>query len=205
MRSTFLLAVIGLFGLMLGGCSGGDSPAKVANKPAGSNGAASGSTASGDATGEPASLGPVAQVASDFLDAIVHGDTQRATKLLTPRAIARFEATDLSFASPELGAPNYKVGEVRRLSETGAAVNCQLSYDEGQDEMVCLLRLVDSGWRVAGIALEIEPGNPISIDFERLGPSSQPQAKEGQFVDQPDAAAPAPRTAAEPATTPPLR
>jgi len=211
MRSNSLLAVIGLLGVVLSGCSGNDAPEPAANRPGNQNPAANGSVAgmasgaAGQTAGDGTATDPIAKVAADFLDAVVQGDTQRATQLLTPKAIARFKATDLSFASPELGAPEFKIGEVRRLSDTGAAANCQLTYEQRHEEMVCLLRLVDSGWRVAGIALEIEPGNPVSIDFEQMAPSEPPQVQSGQFVEDPTLQGPAARTASEPAPTAPLR
>ncbi|MEM6328634.1 MAG: hypothetical protein AAF790_00140 [Planctomycetota bacterium] len=154
----------------------------------------------GAAAAQPNARGPIAAIANEFLSAVVAGDTARATGCLTPAAIARFEASSQGFASPEIGAPDFRIGEVRDLGQGRAAVQCLLSDSAGDAEMLCLVKQVGSAWKVSGVAYEVAPGQPpVILNFEEY---EQPPAP-GYFVGQPPATPP--QTAAQPAAGQPLR
>lgn len=197
MRRLVQISAVGLFGLAVIGCGGGSSQAPVAKKAAAKDSAA-------PAT-EATPQDPIASVAREFLEAVVEGDTPRATSLLTPDAIAQFAASQQGFASPEIGAPDFRVGQVRQVADDKAAVQCHLSDGEGEAEMCCLLRRVAGEWRVSGVAYETAAGQPpVILNFEAPEPMPQPSQATKQFAQQPAAQAPAARTASE-AATPALR
>lgn len=149
----------------------------------------------------------IAAAATDFLQAVIDGDTQRATSRLTPKAIEQFKATGQGFASPDIGAPKFSVAEVRRVSEEEAAVVCLLTDPNFEAEMACLLRLVDGDWRVRGIAYEVDPNRPpATLDFEQAEETIPDVQPGSQFVAEPPVSPsqgqPAARTATDPMTAP---
>src|SRR5690348_5406564 len=52
---------------------------------------------------------PICQVASDFLDAVLKGDTQRGIARLTPKAIEQIVATGKKFDPPGVDSPSFKI------------------------------------------------------------------------------------------------
>jgi hypothetical protein len=149
----------------LAGCSGSaSSDATTATTPAGkSQPAAKADSASN----------PVAQAASEWLDAVLKGDTQRASARLTPQAMHRIIESKMTFSPPGAGVDTegFRIGEIRTPSQDQAIVQCVLNYNaEGKhhtEEMCCLLRRVDNDWRVSGIAYGTATNKPWTLtDFE---------------------------------------
>jgi hypothetical protein len=131
------------------------------------------SPSGGAATPVDPSKDPVARVAYEFLDAVLKGDTQRAGAQLTPTAMQRIIESGKQFAPPGLENASFRIGEVRKPSDSQALVQCLLTApaaDSGQtrqEEMCCLMRLVENNWRVSGIAYASGPKQPLTImDFE---------------------------------------
>ena len=58
---------------------------------------------------------PAAQAAYDFLDAVLKGDTERASHRLTPVALERIAASGKQFAPPGLETATFRIGEVRLI------------------------------------------------------------------------------------------
>lgn len=154
---------------------------------------------------------PIAKVAAEFLDAVLKGDTQRTTAMLTPRAIEQITASKTEFRPQGLDNATFKIGEVRTPTESQAIVQCVLTQSsaDGQsriEEMCCLLRLVDNQWRVSGIAASNGPNRaPMILDFENTSPHpQQPMAgSQGEGITPPAPGRPSPpRTAQEPSQTP---
>jgi hypothetical protein len=152
---------------------------------------------------------PVAKVAAEFLDAVLKGDTQRTTAMLTPRAIEQIAASKTEFRPQGLENATFKIGEVRTPTESQAIVQCVLTQasPDGKpriEEMCCLLRLVDNQWRVSGIAASNGPNRaPMILDFENTSHDVQPQqpmaGSQGPSATPPAAGRPSPpRTAQEP-------
>lgn len=125
-----------------------------------------------------ATADPMAEVAEQFLQAVVAGDTPRATSLLTLEAQTQFAASGQGFASPEIGAPSFRIGQVRKVDPDRGAVQCLLVDGEGEAEMCCLLKRGVQGWRVSGVAYDTGSGQPpVIINFEapeRLAPVRKP-------------------------------
>jgi hypothetical protein len=151
---------------------------------------------------------PVAGAAASFLDAVIKGDRQKAFDLLTPLAQQRVINKDEHFAPQGLEKMTFRVGEVRTPTESQAIVQCILTGldKDGQqkdEEMCCLMRLVDNKWQVSGIAAGNGPNRPpMILDFENPRPDAQPRqpvaGPAGQDPSAPPAGRPTPpRTAQE--------
>jgi hypothetical protein len=117
-----------------------------------------------------AASNPVAQAASEWLEAVLKGDTQRASAWLTPQAVKQI-INGKTFSPPGVDNPSYQIGEVRTPSQDQAIVQCVLNYTaEGKqqsEEMYCLLKRIDNNWRVSGIAYGTAPDKPWTLsDFE---------------------------------------
>jgi hypothetical protein len=198
MRCLSLSVMFGLATLV--GCGGGDSPAPQA---------ATQQTVALAPQQRPAE--PISAAAYDFISAVVQGETQRATSLLTPQAVQQFAAAGKQFAFPGMGSATFQIGQTRKASETQAAVQCLLADSQagGQEEMCCLMRMVDGAWRVSGIAFEVGANQPPQVlDFERpdappTAPAASP-ATNPQFATQPGQPNPSavPRTAQDPGSAP---
>jgi hypothetical protein len=155
---------------------------------------------------------PAAGAAASFLDAVIKGDRQRAFDLLTPLAQQRVMNKDEEFAPQGLENMTFRIGEVRTPTESQAIVQCILTGPDrdGQqkdEEMCCLMRLINSSWQVSGIAASNGPNRPpMILDLEN--PRPDPQARPAQSGQPPhEAAVPVAGRPSPPATpeTPPAR
>ena len=114
----------------------------------------------------------VARAASDFLDAVLKGDTQRASARLTPQAMQRIIASGKQFAPPGLETASFRIGQVRSPAKGQALVQCVLTdtstaNSPRNEEMCCLMRFVENDWRVSGIAYGTSADQPWTLsDFE---------------------------------------
>jgi hypothetical protein len=115
---------------------------------------------------------PAAQAAYDFLDAVLKGDTQRASNRLTPTARQKISESGKRFAPPGLESATLRIGQVKMPVENRAIVQGFLSdkQPDGTDrteEIGCILRFVDGQWLVAGLAYVPAPNRPfVVLDFE---------------------------------------
>jgi hypothetical protein len=112
----------------------------------------------------------VTKAAADFLDAVLKGDSQRASARLTPQAMQRIVESGKQFAPPGLETTTFRIGEVRTPSTDKAFVHCILTDNatgqQHNEEMCCLMRLVDNDWRVSGIAYWGANQSGTMSDFE---------------------------------------
>jgi hypothetical protein len=142
---------------------------------------------------EPPPTDPAARVAYDFLDAVLKGDDQKVSACLTPQAIQRLIDSHKRFALPGVDSTTFRIGEVRKPSESQALVQCILSdsspsKEAQSEEICCLVRQIESEWRVSGIAVLTAPGRlPMILDFESppsepMGLPTSPQLSNGPSV-----------------------
>jgi hypothetical protein len=123
-------------------------------------------------TAVPPNTEAVAKAAADFLDAVLKGDTQRASARLTPQAMQRIIASGKQFSPPGLETATFRIGQVRAPAKGQALVQCVLTDTSVADaprneEMCCLMRFVDNDWRVSGIAYGTRSDQPWTLsDFE---------------------------------------
>jgi hypothetical protein len=174
----------------------------------------SGATAAGGASANGAldpATSKVAKATADFLDAVLKGDTQRASARLTPQAMQRIIASGKQFAPPGLETASFRIGQIRTPSQDQALVQCVLTDASGgkqhSEEMCCLMRFVDNDWRVSGIAYGTAPNQPWTLsNFETGQNTTIPRQQMGRTASGDMAAGntggrPSPRTAQEPAPT----
>jgi hypothetical protein len=152
MAGIIRIGFVVVFGFVLcAGCSKGTSSDAATTTATGTNVAQTN-----------AASNPVAQAASEWLDAVLKGDTQRAVKQII---------NGKTFSPPGVDNPSYQIGEVRTPSHDQAIVQCVLNYTaEGKqqsEEMCCLLKRIENNWRVSGIAYGTTPDKPWTLsDFE---------------------------------------
>ena len=158
-----LLAVLGV--VLFAGCSGSSSP------DATTTASADGSQQTAQ-TNKPTPSNPVAQAASDWLDAVLKGDKPRASARLTPQAQQQIIKNNMEFSPPGgVQTVSFQIGEIRTPSQDQAIVQCMLNFDANNqhqsEEACCLLRLVNNEWRVAGIAYGTASDKPWTLtNFE---------------------------------------
>jgi hypothetical protein len=139
------------------------------------------SAATANVSMNPADTEAIRRSAADFLDAVLHGDSNRASARLTPQAMQRTRESGMPFAQTGLESASFRIGEVRAPAVGQAIVQCVLTDNSlagsPKDEEVCLLlRQIDSDWRVSGIAAGTEPSQPwVLLDFETGKSTSIPR------------------------------
>ncbi len=107
-----------------------------------------------------------------FLEATRAGDESMAGALLTRRAIEETRKRGLSVQP--IGSPTmkYTIGRTEPAPNNGVYVKCLWTepYSDGTSdeyEVVWVLRQEPVGWRIAGMAAQLEPeDDPIFLDFE---------------------------------------
>jgi hypothetical protein len=113
------------------------------------------------------------QVVTVFLNALRTGDSPTTESLLTAKA--REELAKHSLSVDVQSAPNavYQVRPAEGVpgDPTGAHVSSVWTekFDDGEEtyEIVWALRRQNDGWRVAGMAMQLLPGQPMQfLNFE---------------------------------------
>ncbi len=127
------------------------------------------SSAASDA--EPADNTPQGAVAI-FLGAVCAGNDEHAANMLTDLARRKTAEMDLEVAPPGSDTARFQVDEVEILGDDAARVTCSWSDldEEGarsEEQIVWVLRRESVGWRIAGMAPTIFPGEPpLVLNFE---------------------------------------
>ncbi len=152
----------------------------------------------------------VTQAAADFVDALIKGDAARASARFTPQAMQQTTNSGIKFAPPGWANTTFRMGEVRSRSVNEAVVHCVLIVNSTlpphNEEMCCVMRLVDNDWRVAGIAYwdNKNPGGTLQ-DFEtgQRIPIPRNLTAPNTIGPTPDTQSLPPRVAQEPGATSP--
>lgn len=136
----------------------------------------------GGSTEQPAAVTPAANNAvakntpqdavRKFLQAIKDGDNQTADAMLTKLARDETKRADLHVAPPGSPTASFEVGQFETQGDE-AQVFCTWNdtAEDGtkhSDKIVWILRNTPTdGWRIAGMATEIFPGeDPLILNFE---------------------------------------
>ena len=115
--------------------------------------------------------GPAAAV-FEFLEAVRTGDDDKAALMLTELARKKTAELNMEVAPPGSDTAQFKVGEAELLPGERARVASTWSDldDRSQrrtDEIVWMLRRQPDGWRIAGVAATVFPGEPpLLLNFE---------------------------------------
>jgi hypothetical protein len=164
MRKMFWLVLPAVL-VIVAGC--GKSDATKDSASANSVSSATGGTAQSIAKLE----GPAA-AAYEFLEAVRTGNDEKARSLLSSVAREKTAALNRSVTPAASDTATFTVGKVEYVNQDGARVACTWT-DLGEnnqrvnDEAIWVLRLEDAGWRIAGVAAQVVPGEPpLLLNFE---------------------------------------
>jgi hypothetical protein len=163
MRRTQQIALWTVLVLIVSGCGKPAGTSQPSSASPGTDAAASSTTAPAD--------GPAAAVA-EFLEAIRTGNDEVATKMLSKVARQKTAALNKSVTPPASDTAKFTVGKVDMIGDDGARVACtwtDLDPDRQPktDEAFWIVRHEPEGWRIAGVAAQIFPGEkPVLLNFE---------------------------------------
>jgi hypothetical protein len=107
-----------------------------------------------------------------FLDAVRAGNDEQASAMISSIARQKTAALTGSITPPASDTAKFSVGKVEYVGEDGARVASVWTDVDGDgqahsDEAVWVLRKEAEGWRVAGVAAMIFPGEePLLLNFE---------------------------------------
>jgi hypothetical protein len=152
--------------LMAAGCgkqAGTDQPTAT---PKGSEAAAN------DRSDAIAKAGSPEKAVADFLEAVRTGNDELAAKMLSAVARQKTAALNRNVTPPASDTAKFSVGKVDYVGNDGARVACTWTDldPDGQpktDEAIWVVRRESDGWRIAGVAAQVFPGEPpLLLNFE---------------------------------------
>jgi hypothetical protein len=152
--SVFLVAAIA-------GCGGSGDSTPADSGDEGSDQAASTKMATPDVA------------VAEFLEAVRVGNDQKAAEMFTPLARQKVAELKIQVAPPGSDTATFSIGEVEYMAEDGARVAATWTDldEKGKprtDQMTWMVRREPEGWRVAGMATVVFPGEPpLLLDFEK--------------------------------------
>jgi hypothetical protein len=209
-------AVVALAAVVAFGCSKSDTPTTQAE-----NSAAPAAQPSkvAESQGLPVSADAKPEsVVSAFLDALRRGDKDHTALLLTDKARAETQSKGLVVSPESVPHASYKVAQADALPDNpnGAHVSSVWTekFEDGTEEeyeIVWVLRKQKDGWRIAGMATQLVPGQEaLYLNFEdpedmlRKKEEAVKQAQAGSgLAAEPAAPSPAVNGAALPGSTEP--
>jgi hypothetical protein len=166
-RGIVLAAILAALAL---GCGKSD-PAGSSAGPSAVDGGGQPATSTDPAS--VAKLDGPAKAVFEFLDAVRAGNDAKATQMLTSLARTKAAEMNRTVRPPASDTARFQVGHVEHLGNDGARVACAWTdLDEhGQpqtDEALWMVRREAEGWRIAGVAATVFPGEPpLLLDFEK--------------------------------------
>ena len=163
-----------IFGAVLGcvliamsvGCGKSAQNGQAAKNQLGSK-----STAKGD-TAEAAKLTGPAAALHEFLEGVRTGNDEQVSAMLSKIAREKTAALNQNVTPPASDTAKFSVGKVKYVGEDGAQVesswtDMDMNGEPKTDDTVWVLRKEDAGWRIAGVAIEVFPGEaPLLLNFE---------------------------------------
>ena len=155
--------------LVVAGCGKSDGTGKQAGTPADRDGVPS--AAGVDPTAVAKAEGPTAAV-GEFLEALRTGNDAKATRMLSATAREKTAAINRNLTPPASDTARFTIGKVEYIGDDGARVSCTWTDldEEGQaksDDAIWVVRREPEGWRIAGVAAQVFPGEPpLLLNFE---------------------------------------
>jgi hypothetical protein len=123
---------------------------------------------------------PIAKVVYDFLDTVRQGRTAEANQWLTPLALQRITALNMTIAPPGSPASSFQVKGVtsRQADRALVAITWSDVDDAGKpvhENVFFELREVETGWRICGMGQDLGGGRaPMVMNFEAPPTASTP-------------------------------
>jgi hypothetical protein len=155
--------------LIVAGCGKPAGTGQSSTTPQGSEAAAAPTNDRTDAVAK--AEGPAAAVA-EFLEAVRTGNDEVASQMLSAVARQKTAALNRSVTPPASDTAKFSVGKVDYVGNDGARVSCTWTDldPDGQpktDEAIWVVRREVNGWRIAGVAAQVFPGEPpLLLNFE---------------------------------------
>ncbi|NLF06665.1 MAG: hypothetical protein GX594_01620 [Pirellulaceae bacterium] len=115
--------------------------------------------------------GPAAAV-HEFLEAVRTGNDDQAAQMLSTIAREKTAALNRNVTPPASDTAKFTIGKVKFVGEDGAQVesswtDLDMDGEPRTDDAVWVLRKEAAGWRIAGVAVIIFPGEPpLLLNFE---------------------------------------
>jgi len=168
MSKIHWLAMSAVLAVVVSGCG---KPAGTGQSSTSSGGGAAATSNAGVAQDAAQLEGPAA-AAHEFLDALRTGNDEKAGKMLSTLAREKTASLNRNVTPPASDTARFAVGKVEYLGDDGARVACTWTDidEEGQpksDDAIWVLRREEEGWRVAGVAAQVFPGEPpLLLNFE---------------------------------------
>ncbi len=138
----------------------------------------------------PGSTATPQEVVHAFLEATRGGDDEVASSLLTRKAIEETTKRGLSVRPPGSASMHYTIGRTEPGPNNGVYVNSVWAdkLEDGSPEeyqVVWILRQEPVGWRIAGMAVQMDEGaDPLFVDFESPGELAQQMSGQGLAGEQ---------------------
>jgi hypothetical protein len=129
-------------------------------------------TTANDHADAVAKAGGPTEAVTEFLEAVRTGNDETATRMLSAVARQKAAALNRNVTPPASDNAKFTVGKVDYVSDDGARVaSTWTDLDaDGQpktDEAIWVVRREAHGWRIAGVAAQVFPGEPpLLLNFE---------------------------------------
>lgn len=121
----------------------------------------------------PAAAASPQDVVSTFLEATRAGNKEIASQLLTQKALEATQKKGLTVQPPGSPSMQYAIGKAEKAPNQGVYVSSTWteSFEDGSKEsfeVVWVLRSETRGWRILGMAAQLDPGEPpLFLNFEQ--------------------------------------
>jgi hypothetical protein len=169
LRNHGWLTVVTLAIIATSGCSKSEGPATRAGTFAERQNQ---SAASFSPSANRANMGDPRAACYEFLEAVRTGNDEKAAKMLSSVAREKVDALNRRVTPQASDTARFTLGKVELVGEDGARVESTWTDvdDDGQastDTTIWALRREAEGWRVAGVAWTVFPGEPpLVLNFE---------------------------------------
>ncbi len=158
-----------LLALIAAGCGKTAGTGQPETTPEGPDPAAA---ATGNEAGEVAKTDDPAGAVREFLEAVRTGNDEKATRMLSTMAREKTASLNRNVTPPASDTAKFTIGKVDYVDDVGARVaSTWTDLDaDGQpktDEAIWVVRREPAGWRIAGVAAMVFPGEPpLVLSFE---------------------------------------
>ena len=165
MRYIHGMAVWGVVTMLLVGCG-----KKAANGPSAGKSPTHNSTPGKKA--DPNALSGPAAAVHGFLEAVRTGNDDQAARMLSKLAREKMTSLNRNVTPPASDTARFSIGKVEYVGEDGARVESSWTdVDENgkqrTDRPLWVVRREKDGWKVAGVAVVVFPGEPpLLLNFE---------------------------------------
>lgn len=183
MRSAYALVLAASVGFALVGCGGSskNEPPADTKKTAASGettGQASSPVPDTPCPNPPQNLDSPERAVYTFLDAVRSGDDKKTEGMFTDAARKKIKELNYHVTPPKSDTASFELGAVKPIEEGGAVLGAQVEAiwsdlnDQGarqSEKMLWMVRKEPEGWRIAGAAVVVFPGEPpVLLDFENF-------------------------------------